>query len=334
MDTVRKTVVGVVVAFSLVVTGSGIAHAAEDQVLELGEFAAEAVPAWVENPGDSQPMVEVPGGQTVDSGETQVFIPTSASEDIVVSLAGEEETVGFTIGLPANAVGNTDLESDGDAAAFEGEDASTVVHGFEEGLRITTVIDEAEKVESFDYELPTGVEPIINGDGSVTLRSVFTDDDLVQGESIVIDYGTVDAAWAVDANGDPVETWYEVADGLLRQVVKTDASTVFPVVADPTFWWGWNAFIPHSVHQRVLHQLIIGAAGATIANIFVSYIPHPYVQLAVRLAAAMAVAGVALWTACNRNGRGVIIGQSWLAQALPPGVTTTFIRHGYFCLPQ
>jgi hypothetical protein len=150
----------------------------------------------------------------------------------------------------------------------------------------------------------------------------------------VFDYGTVDPAWAVDANGEPVETRYEVAEGLLRQVVKTDSTTAFPVVADPTFWWGWNAFIPNSVHQRVLKAIMIGAAAVTIANLFVAYIPNAYVQLAIRLATAAMVAGVALWNACNLNGRGVIVGQSWLANAIPPGVGTTFIRMGFFCLPQ
>ena len=88
------------------------------------------------------------------------------------------------------------------------------------------------------------------------------------------------------------------------------------------------------MHQRVFKALAIGAAAVTIANIFVSYIPNAYVQLAVRLATAVAVAGVALWNACNLNGRGVIVGQSWLANAIPPGLGTTFIRMGFFCLPQ
>jgi hypothetical protein len=88
------------------------------------------------------------------------------------------------------------------------------------------------------------------------------------------------------------------------------------------------------VHEKAFKALAVGAAATTTANIFVSYIPNPYVQLAVRLAAALAIAGTALWNACNFNGRGVIVGQSWLAGAIPPGLGTTFIRLGFFCLPQ
>jgi hypothetical protein len=66
----------------------------------------------------------------------------------------------------------------------------------------------------------------------------------------------------------------------------------------------------------------------------VSYIPNPYVQLAVRLAGAMAIAGVALWNVCNLRGKGVIIGQSWLANGIPLIPGTAFVRSGFFCLPQ
>lgn len=50
---------------------------------------------------------------------------------------------------------------------------------------------------------------------------------------------TVNPAWAVDANGKPVETRYELDGTVLTQVIVTDENTAFPVVADPSvsFWW-------------------------------------------------------------------------------------------------
>ncbi|MDR1186617.1 MAG: hypothetical protein LBK95_04060 [Bifidobacteriaceae bacterium] len=48
----------------------------------------------------------------------------------------------------------------------------------------------------------------------------------------------VGAAWAVDANGNPVETHYEVTADGLKQVIDVDEETAFPVVADPSWlWW-------------------------------------------------------------------------------------------------
>ncbi len=109
---------------------------------------------------------------------------------------------------------------------------------------------------------------------------------------------------------------------------------MFPVIADSTFWWGWNTFIANALHQRVLKLMMGGAPAVTIANMFVSYIPNPYVQLAVRLATTTAVTGVALCNLCNLNGRGVIVGQSGLANGIPLIPGTAFIRLGFFCLPR
>lgn len=48
---------------------------------------------------------------------------------------------------------------------------------------------------------------------------------------------TIAPAWAVDANGEPVGTRYELDGATLTQVVDVTATTAFPVTADPSFWW-------------------------------------------------------------------------------------------------
>lgn len=331
---ITPSALGGALTLTLVASGAGIASAESQRDLEIGTLAAESVPVGVADPGAAVQPTIVADGSLISGSGANVHIPSNSESDIVVSVPGEQDVTGLTISLPSNATGASSLQSGSSSSVFEGGSASTVIHGFEDGLRLSTVIEDASGPSSYDYGLPQEVAPVIQPDGSVLLRSEFTGGDLESGESVVIEYGHVDPAWAVDANGAPVKTEYEVRDGLLRQNVQVDASTAFPVVADPTFWWGWNAFIPNSVHQKVFKALAVGAAATTIANIFVSYIPNPYVQLAVRLAAALAIAGTALWNACNFNGRGVIVGQSWLAGAIPPGLGTTFIRLGFFCLPQ
>lgn len=47
------------------------------------------------------------------------------------------------------------------------------------------------------------------------------------------------APWAVDAAGKTIPTHYELKNNQLFQIVETDADTVFPVTADPSWqWWG------------------------------------------------------------------------------------------------
>ena len=46
----------------------------------------------------------------------------------------------------------------------------------------------------------------------------------------------IDAAWAVDANGNDVDTYYVVNENILTQVVNFDEKTQFPVIADPSAW--------------------------------------------------------------------------------------------------
>lgn len=45
---------------------------------------------------------------------------------------------------------------------------------------------------------------------------------------------SIDAAWAVDANGASLESSYRIEGNSLVQVVQTNAQTAYPVVADPT----------------------------------------------------------------------------------------------------
>lgn len=63
----------------------------------------------------------------------------------------------------------------------------------------------------------------------------------VQTESLVAtqQVAEIAAPWAVDADGNAVPTLYEIAGDTLVQKVRVDASTTFPVVADPSFDWVW-----------------------------------------------------------------------------------------------
>ncbi|MDK1475280.1 hypothetical protein QNO07_17960 [Streptomyces sp. 549] len=58
------------------------------------------------------------------------------------------------------------------------------------------------------------------------------------GDGVHLTVGAIEAPWARDADGRPVETSYELQGEKLVQTVVPDAETNFPVVADPKFTWG------------------------------------------------------------------------------------------------
>lgn len=90
--------------------------------------------------------------------------------------------------------------------------------------------------------------------------------------------GTIDAPWAVDANGQPVETAYSIEGHTLVQTVEIQADTAFPVIADPSFsWWaekgtkcalgvGTLAFFGYGKIAVALGKLVVKMRNASAAS--------------------------------------------------------------------
>lgn len=93
-------------------------------------------------------------------------------------------------------------------------------------VQITTVIEGPNSPASYQYDfaLPGGAVLQHEGDGVL----------FISAEGSVI--GGVAPAWAVDANGIPVATRYEISANVLTQVVEHSEGVAYPVVADPL--WG------------------------------------------------------------------------------------------------
>lgn len=70
--------------------------------------------------------------------------------------------------------------------------------------------------------------------------------------------GGIDAPWAVDADGQPLPTHYEISGSTLTQVVDTTGAT-FPVVADPTVQF----FGPYIQVHLNRHESITAVSGFT-----------------------------------------------------------------------
>ena len=91
----------------------------------------------------------------------------------------------------------------------------------------------APKKYSFDFELPNGYSLVKDYDYEDEY------DNWDCGAIYVVDeknevVSTIDPAWAKDAKGNNVYTYYEVKGNTLVQHVDFDANSVFPIVADPT----------------------------------------------------------------------------------------------------
>ncbi|PKQ31903.1 MAG: hypothetical protein CVT62_05810 [Actinobacteria bacterium HGW-Actinobacteria-2] len=56
---------------------------------------------------------------------------------------------------------------------------------------------------------------------------------------VALEVGVIGVPWALDANGDPIATHYEVKGDILEQVVEVEARTKYPVTADPSISVGF-----------------------------------------------------------------------------------------------
>lgn len=107
--------------------------------------------------------------------------------------------------------------------------------------RIQTVIASAGSPHEFGYRMD-GYQPYQADTGEV----IFIGD---QNNAV-----PVAAPWATDADGVAVPTRYEIRGGELFQVVTPNASTAYPVVADPTWLWNgpaWGMKLNRSETSRV-----------------------------------------------------------------------------------
>lgn len=274
------------------------------------------------------------GDELVAVGQAAIVtVPVSLDRPLEVEPGGQWSgaLTGITIELP-NSVeeGHVDVAADGSIVS-EPAEVQAVVQPAEDGLRISTVLATEKAPTTYEYKLPADVDVTLNSDGSASLSRTVTGED---GASITANIGHIAKPWAVDAAGGEVATWYEAAGGsIIQHVEHRSASTTYPVVADPRFWWGWNVYVSSATVGKITTLLFGGAGVAQLARSLVNFIPGigalagNVTQLAAALMGFQAVAiGV-----CNIKRRGVFIGWTWVSGTLP--FVPTIFRNGYFCVP-
>ena len=205
---IAAVVVTAMTAYVAVPAGASTPALETDPVSTLRELVPEVL--------DTTP-------DTSSSGGEEASIPVQPAEGIsLTSVVGE-----IGVGLPRGDAADAAITDPDGQISYDNRDGSSTVPVAKSGgaVQILTVIDEPSAPERYEYPtiLPAGAFLVRDDDGSVSAQTA-------TGETIAY----VAAAWATDANGDHVPTWYEIQGNTLVQVVLHQ-SAAHPVVADP-FW--------------------------------------------------------------------------------------------------
>ncbi len=166
-------------------------------------------------------------GVSAQLGSGTVQVPSDLTEGVQIISENDKSVI---VSLPFDEDADNAVALDNGAIAFPGKDSSNAVIVSEVGVQMLTTIENKSAPTRFDYEVGleegqkltflNGDVVILNADGSVEL--------------------SVAPAWAVDANGSAIPTAYEIDGSTLTQVVNhVDASTAYPVVADPVWIAPW-----------------------------------------------------------------------------------------------
>jgi hypothetical protein len=154
------------------------------------------------------------------------------------------------------------------------DEVGAVVEALDGGVRIQTILTSRGAASRYEYTFHGDVTPVIRADGGA---------DLVvpgaAGASVTI-VGSVDAPWAVDADGRDVPSWYEVQGSILIQVVEHESGSYdYPIVADPKVTTGLHYVLPvYYVHYTKSEtnsmRALLNHGGSNLPALFCSYIPN------------------------------------------------------------
>ncbi|WP_129590768.1 hypothetical protein [Sanguibacter massiliensis] len=258
-----SVLVATTASVALFTAGLPAANAAEDPTESTARLIADVAP----DQGEVLTGVAEADGIEHLVGDVQVSVPVDATEPIAVR-STDDPSLDWEINLPS------DLGLDGGTVAADGtivyegaQGVDAAVQVLEDGsVRLQTVIPDADAQHEFTYAFGEGIAPRAAADGSIELVK-----DLGLGVLVV---GRVAPAWAVDSSGASVDTTYRIDGTALVQTVTPDASTAYPIVADPTY--GHSYGIPtiylsksetRSAQDTQVAQFLCGAAGLAIGPI-------------------------------------------------------------------
>ena len=202
------------------------------------------------------PVSPTPDDFTAAIGGGSVEIPRDSDDAVTAAGGGTSVSVSLPTSDPsATRVGGT--------VVYDGQtDASDLaVQAIPDGVRALVSINDASAPRQYAFPISGDVARIDQQpDGGLRLF-----------DSTGNQLGTIDAPWALDANGNPVPTHFELHGTTVVQVVDFTSRTALPVTADPSVHLHWTTFTVelYPVDQNALMNggaPLAAAVGAAICS--------------------------------------------------------------------
>lgn len=279
----NRAIRGVGIALSAVtfMIWTGVTASAETDTSDVQDTvqAIDAIAGTVRSDAIDVSRADV----TVDASGTSVDLTRNAEDGIAV----ETPTgANFDIGLPFASAADTAVIVDG-AVVYDNNNGSTTTPLVNQdgSVQILTTIADANAPTAYEYQFDLGQGGTLktNADGGV---------DVLDGTGGTI--ASIAAPWAIDSNGLPVPTWYEISgNNLVQRISHLGHATAYPVVADPKVTYG---LVTGTIYFNKAETKDFSSAGSLISACAV-------------VAKVPGALGVALLAGCLVNGI------SWVVQA-------------------
>ena len=211
-----------------------------------------------------------PAAVTATTGGVAVTVAHDPAGGVRLTSSAADGAV-VTVGLPTELALSAAQVADDGTVVYPAAHGDAAVQAQSDGtVAIHSVLQDKSAPTRFTYAF-SGARLVALDDGSVLLV------DPVSPATVI---GAIAPGWAVDAAGAPVRTSYLVHGNTLVQVVYPDASTTYPVVADPSVSFGWKVYV--TFNRTEVHTIANSplTPKAKYAAIICAVVPVPWIAAA------------------------------------------------------
>lgn len=268
----------------------------------VAELAAVVAPQDGVDLDDSELVNLSPEGGLILESESGVIVGMSVQGAITKPEIVDGAAVATGVDTDLDLVSRADSDGAQILAVLGSKDAPNEVEfdlDLPVGAELATQVDGSVVISApteFDVTLP-GEEERIEGaalailGADTTLDDELTDEQIEQLAAIpdaetttiveTVPVAEIETPWAVDADGNPVETRFKLHGDTLVQVIETTNDTVFPVVADPRLTFGIGVYINLTgVEIKAINALVYtSAATASIVACSGAKLPHAVAKI-------------------------------------------------------
>ena len=248
----KKKILSVILIFTMILSSVSVASALN---FEKNNYEMDALQNVV-TILDKMPELDGVIGDVSETAETftyeaediEMIIPKTGDDFIETYFDSNQSKIGMQ--LPEEVSNSEAAMTSNGTVVFTSdcENVDVLVQMLEDeqggfvfsGIRAMMLIKDITAPTRYDFtfELPEGASLITS---DAYKKTYYPNDNDWIGDNLVfvIDkegeiLSTIDEAWAKDANGELVKTFYEINGNVLTQVVNFSAENAFPIIADPT----------------------------------------------------------------------------------------------------